>query len=428
MRATGFLKIIVMCIVMTFVCRSAHAEDNLRIRGYIKPLMIITDNSSLDLTFTGSGERPDEQELSLSTNLRLSAFSRISRGISVEVAYEMTPVLRNPDTEAMTISLQGPDPLSYRAADAGRTAVSRDGSDLVVYQNIDRLFVTFTTGRADIHLGRQPVAFGSARAVNPTDIFTAFRFSEINTEDRTGIDALRIRMPLGDLSELDAGIIAGDGFRPKKSAAFIRGRFIAFGADISPMVAIFGENLMLGLDIASSAGDAGLWIEAAAVLADATGGRSPEDDYFRLSTGIDYNFSGNFYTFIEYHFNGAGEHDPGNHRKIIAGLINQTAYRDGAVYLLGRHYLAPGFRYELTPLITASGRALFNMDDGSLLVYPSISYSLSDDAVLDAGAFISFGKKSGITAAQNGSLFITETSSEFGLYADIYFISARYYF
>jgi hypothetical protein len=428
MRAAGLLKIIAMCVIMTFVCRSAHAADNIRIRGYIKPLMIITDNGSLDLTFTGSGERPDEEELSLPTTMRMSFTGQLSREVSIEAAYELTPSFRNPDTETMTVSLQGADPLSYRAADAGPTVVSREGSDFVVNQNIDRLFVTFTTGMADIYLGRQPVAFGSARAVNPTDIFTAFRFSEINTEERTGIDAFRIRMPLGDLSELDAGVIAGDGFRLKQSATYLRSRFTAGKADISPIVAIFRENLMLGLDIASSAGDAGLWIEAAAVIADATGGRSPEDDYIRLSTGIDYNFSGNFYTFIEYHFNGAGEHDPANHRKVITGLISKTAYRDGAVYLLGRHYLAPGFRYELTPLITVSGRALLNMDDGSLLLSPSISYSLSDDAVLDAGAFIAFGKKSGITATQNGSLFITETNSEFGLYADIYFISARYYF
>ena len=54
--------------------------------------------------------------------------------------------------------------------------------------------------------------------------------------------------------------------------------------------------------------------------------------------GLDYSFNGKTYTFIEYHYNGAGTDRPEDYLT----NIDQSAYTRGGVYLLGVHYLAPG--------------------------------------------------------------------------------------
>jgi len=87
-----------------------------------------------------------------------------------------------------------------------------------VLQNLDRLYATVAAPHFDLYVGRQAIAWGSARAVNPTDIIAPFLYTEIDTEDRVGVDAARLRIPAGALGEIDAAYVGGEDLEWGQSA------------------------------------------------------------------------------------------------------------------------------------------------------------------------------------------------------------------
>jgi hypothetical protein len=404
-------------------------EHPFKLRGYIKPLFKLTDFKSLDLKVEGSNAEEPEIEGSLTTTVRFNLFWKPDKSVSSEIAYELTPRIQDSDVSQSSVTVQAADSLSYRAIDSGEKMYSSsDNSDIQIFHNIDRAFVTFSPLFGDIHIGRQPIAFGSAHVINPTDILTSFTYIELNKEERFGIDAVRMKIPVGSLSEIDMGVVIGDNFSVKESAVFLRGKFFMFETDITPLAIIFKQNLLLGFDIAGSIKDAGYWFEGAHVYANIADDHISAQDYFRFSSGLDYSFSEDFYAYIEYHFNGAGESSPDNYSALILGFENPIAYQEGAVYLNGRHYIAPGLSYQVTPLLTFLAQVLYNTGDKSILLSPNIQYSLSNNTLIEAGAFAGIGKGSEIIKNSDTGVISISANSEFSLYPDTFFLSAKYYF
>lgn len=179
---------------------------------------------------------------------------------------------------------------------------------------------------------------------------------------------------------------------------------------------------MVGIDIQRPVFDAGFWLEAAYSWITRT---SVVDDQttFRLSTGLDYNLFEEYYTFIEYHFNGAGFSEPSDY--LLAA--QKTAFTKGGTFLLGRHYLIVGSTHTLSPLMGIAGTLFFNLSDGSTLISTSVEYSLSDNWYLDLGAFWGLGSRAVSLPDSQGNP-ATTLRSEFGYYPDNYFMSIRGYF
>jgi hypothetical protein len=267
----------------------------------------------------------------------------------------------------------------------------------------------------DISIGRQPVSFGSAHVINPSDIIAPFTYNTIAKEELVGVDALRVRTPLADMGELDLGVVFGEDFEPEKSAAFVRLKTYQISTDISFMTMIFRENILLSIDLVRSIGGAGAWIEAAQTLAGGAADYRPEENYFRLSVGSDYSITSKLYAYIEYHYSGAGNGRSEEYLK----AIEETAFTDGAVYLLGRHYLAPGAAYEITPILVFNANALLNLEDGSILASPGFEYSITQDIYFQLMAFIGIGEESRDPL---------RPENEFGLYPDIYYVGLNFYF
>ncbi len=186
----------------------------------------------------------------------------------------------------------------------------------------------------------------------------------------------------------------------------------------------FRENLLAGFDLATSWRGAGLWLESAYVWAGALKKESDTgegDDYLRASLGCDYSFGDKTYGFIEYSYNQAGSGNSSDY----ASLLGETAYTDGAVYLLGEHYLIPGLSYQITPLLIYNGQLLANLNDPSTYFYSLLEYNFTDNVYLSAGAFIGIGKKPELVFQPTP---LAKMNSEFGTYPDIYFTSFNIYF
>ncbi|MBD3322207.1 MAG: hypothetical protein GF350_14000, partial [Chitinivibrionales bacterium] len=301
-------------LVLLVSIQSAQCKDraeNLSAGGYYKNFFTVIDSPSFkDFPETGTALIG-----AVNNRVRITAsFSPVS-WFFLETAWDFSPRVQDRSLFAAESFLPDPGGSTYRLADFDERLYPDDEEkihNVAVYHNLDRLATTFKPSFADVIIGRQPVAWGSARLINPIDIIAPFDFTALDREDRTGVDACRIRIPVGMLSEIDAGYVFGVDAAFGKSAFFLKGALYVMQTDITLLAAGFQENLLVGFDLARAIGGAGAWCEAgytlAGLLSDTP--RTGTYDYFRISAGADYNFTRKIYGFAEYHFSSAGKADP----------------------------------------------------------------------------------------------------------------------
>jgi hypothetical protein len=387
------------------------AADDLEIGGYYKNFSTALDSPLPKTPVIGA----------VSNRLRLNlAYHRGARFL-FNLSYDISPRVQDASLFSGSAFPAAIDASAYRLADLDSQiypAADEPVGSFGIFQNLDRALMTFNTALADISVGRGAIAWGSARVINPTDIVAPFTYGELDTEDRVGVDAIRVRIPVGALGELDTGYVFGKNFDFERSAFFLRSQLNAAETDLSILLLGFRENLLAGVDIARGIGGAGFWLEGAYLFANAFNNETePADNYLRASVGLDYSFGGKIYGFIEYHFNGAGARQPEDY----LANFERLAYTEGSVYLMGRHYLAPGLTFQLTPLLGLGGQTLFNLSDPSLFLSPNLEYNIAQDIYVSVGAFIAVGKRPDASET-------LRFRSEFGGYPNLYFSSFRIYF
>ena len=399
-------------LTVVLLCPSLFGSDRFGIDGYYK-------NFSVVYTFPGQEFLPfdfSEPVGSVSGRLRINTTYWLNNRVHLRASYDFAPRIQDPLLFQVPPSLTPINPFAYRVTDFDARLYPSENDEVRsfgIFHNLDRLYLSVEADVVDLYVGRQPIAFGSARVVNPTDVLAPYSYETLDTEDRIGIDAVRARVPLGFMGEIDVGYVFGDDFETERSAYFLRAKMYAARTDISLMLMGFRENMLVGVDLARSLGGAGCWLEAAHVFADGTdfAGR----DYFSASVGMDYSFVNNTYVFAEYHFNQAGTSEPADY----LANARRAAYSEGSVYLLGRHYITPGITWEFTPLLFGSLQVLTNLSDQSLYLTPSAEYNVAENMYLSGGAFLGIG---------DGPESLMDIKSEFGIYPDIYHMSFRYYF
>lgn len=429
-RARTSIVCLLSSVVVASAANGAGAVNWIDIGGYIKSFAVAIDEPGIDVQGRAIG---GDWLWANNNRFRANLSADAGEHLRFDASYEI--LVRIADDrlftgDALVFFPQFP---VYRFGDLKRTIWPDNfgaGDHVVLLQNLDRLYVTIAVPIGDLIVGRQAIAWGSAHAVNPTDVLAIFTYDEIDIEDRRGVDAMRMRIPVSALAEIDAGYVAGKDFEWASGAAYARSRLYIMQTDIALLAMAFRGNVMAGVDFARNFGGAGAWIEAAQVWADAADGRVPgskDGDYLRLSAGAEYNFNvGNgLYTFVEYHYNGAGSAEPNDY---IANVRrNDVAYGDGTVYLLGQHYIIPGLTYQLTPLAQLSMQSLVNITDGSLLLAPYLEYNLAENLYLSLGAFTAIGGGPRLQpAATADDALVLE--SEFGTYPTRYYMFMQFYY
>ncbi|MDH3890161.1 MAG: hypothetical protein OEV49_03685 [candidate division Zixibacteria bacterium] len=361
---------------------------------------------------------------------RMRLQSRLTLGDhgSFNVAYDFAPRIEDELLRQANLFLNDSPSSSYRAFDFDQPLYPNPDDSTAsfsIHHNLDRVELTINAGRFDLFLGRQAVAWGSSRTINPTDVVAPFGYTELDTEDRAGVDGVRLRIPVGFMAEIDAGYLFGEDFRFEQSAFFVRVKQYLARTDATVLVVGFRENLLLGVDLARSVGGAGVWVEGGYVLDNVLANQRRPDyqNYLRATIGMDYSLAATLYGFVEYHYNG-----PGGQAENFQDNTTATAYTAGGVYLMGRHYLVPGAVWQITPLATFGGEVLANLNDPSILLAPSLEYNVAANVYLSAGAFIGVGKRVAIELGENLKLDQFRLRSEFGTYPDIYHTSFRVYF
>ncbi len=390
--------------------RGSTEEGRFRLNGYAKSFALLQQPVSVPEI-----RNPESRRIWLN-RVRTKLFWRPSYVVSGEFAYELSARATG-STSSGAAWAAAPSLFDYRVRDLGTRLYPRnDAADrgFTVTQNLDRAVVTVSLPRAELHVGRQVVAFGSARAVNPTDVVAPYSPEVLDKDERVGVDAIRLRVPVGMMGELDAGVVPGRDVSTRSGAGFVRGGFISRGVDVYLTAMGYRDHLLLGMDLAGSLGDAGAWLEAAWT-------RRPDGrSFLRISTGLDHRFPNGIYGTLEYHLNGAGVSRTGDYYK----LLDDRTYTAGGVFLLGRHYVAPGLAWQLTPLWSVHLPVLWNLSDRSAFLSPSFEYGCFQNGSVSGGVLFGLGRSSGASPFP-ASL---DVRSEFGPFPTLGFVSMSYYF
>jgi hypothetical protein len=325
--------------------------------------------------------------------LRLQTSLGLSSRIRLESALDVLPTVRDSrlwePSERTLFRLSDPDPYLYPED-------PDDVESFAVLTNLDRAIVGLRLSFADLIAGRQAISWGTAHYVSPTDFLAPYPFYQLETEDRLGVDALRVRIPLGLLSEVDLGVVSGYHARPDSSAAYARLHTYVYRSDIDLMAGVRRRDIVLGCNASRAVGGASVWIDGACTFLGSASEQTGET-MLRASLGVDYRLAADLYGQLEYHYSSRGSSELGG---------------ASGIYLNGNHYLIPGLSWQASPLVTVAPSAFVNLKEPSAYLMTALDYNIAQNVFLGLGSQLSFGRDSG----------------DLGAYPDVFYASGSYYF
>ncbi len=286
-----------------------------------------------------------------------------------------------------------------------------DQERLRVWHDVERLSLTWYSGFADITIGRQAVSWGISNVYPVADLWAQFSPFELDTEEKPGVDGVRmLSYPAGNL-ELDA-VVADRGTSETFSAG-IRASLDLPWADVYAGGGKFWREAMGLAGISAPLGSYKLRAEGALPYdLDGKGFRLP-----RLTLGVDWLGGGTMLS-AEYNFNGIGATKPEGYTRVLA----DSRFAQGETYFLGRHNLgglaswAPG-----NDRLSLTLSTLLNLQDPSGAFVPNLTYDFGQETRLSVGGLLSFGDTPVFEPGPN-------LRSEFGTYGDFAFAMLSIYF
>lgn len=283
----------------------------------------------------------------------------------------------------------------FRGWDLDAELVESDDGEFAIYQNLDRLYGLFHTPAGTVSVGRQAISFGLAKVFSPVDVVLPTGIRAQERSYRPGVDAARWLVPIGAVSELDVGWVAGD-----DDLVFLRGySTIDIWTLEATAIEMNGSNHLFGFGAQTAIGHWGVWQELAWLNGEDDGG-------LRWTLGADQRFLDDVYVVAEYHYNGLGDDGGPYSQATDPGVF----YQKGMVVPWGRHYLSVQASNPLTPLVQGQLGTTVNLSDGSAMSTAALDWSVSNNSSLEVGVEWPWGAEPEF----DGS--VPEVREEFGVY------------
>lgn len=386
---TKFYDILLLAYIL-FAYPKAYSE----VSGSFKSHVISGNQVTIDGAF--------ETENSYAVTSRINSLDWINPSIYLESAYSLS-LQYSKENEPVPYF----ESLSYRIYDLNREITrSLQSDNLFGIQNLDRFVLVYGGRSYDLYMGRQAISFGSSKFSNPIDVFLPYPIGAIDSEYRSGIDAIRVRKPLGDFSELDFGVFFGKEAKEESSGVYVSTNMLIKENELLLIAAKYRNNVIYGLDFQGSIFSQGLTFEISQNEMKEIDGLS--QDYIRYAVGVNAKFSDELFAIFEYHYNGSGETDKQNYPLNFTKL----SHLEGGVYFMAQRYFASLLSYQFTPLANIALNIINNLDDQSIYSFAAFDYSLKDNLFISASI----------------NSFSGASDSEYGARKGASTLSLKYYF
>ncbi len=260
---------------------------------------------------------------------------------------------------------------------------------------IDNFNLSATFGRADITIGRQPVNFGVSFYFAPNDFFAPFRAQTFYRLYKPGVDAARVELGLGPLTQLT--LLGALGYEtypttPNGYSYTVAWDRLSSIARLSTVIndfelAVIAGNVHKRQIIGGSLqGELFSWlgIRAEGHYADPKG--DAEDAYTELAIELDHMYPSSLNIRFSQFYHGSGNGSAAEYAEALQSGQRDTLY-------LGKLYSAVGAGYQFSPLTNGEALILFNLTDDSYLVSLNAVHFTSDESELVTGISLPFGKE-----------------------------------
>lgn len=477
----GYLKNFLA--IQTGLARFLPESPPADLKGWADTFRLLFPNTpTQDLTATWNQFR---KELDTSTQnqiwLRLGILMKIGGSATLQMAYELRPWIGNQPQRLLqaipvlgSLATQGLfgnqanltagfgafTSFEDRYLDFPSTFV--DQHNIRLQHMLDRLFFSYSFSVLDLTIGRQPISMGIGRVFRPNDVLAPFSPYEFDTEQRRGVDAIKIEIPLGDVSELmligalqrlypscprkigeDLTLSAQTtpGCRPNSTstptttpttigyfddpspAGLARLKWNIKGVDMFAMTGYVHQDFVAGFGISASvfgAGIQGEFLYRYPIV-------KPEEQHpgglWNLSLNLEYNIAKiNVLLGLSYFHQSVGSTQPSAYLTVAQSY----RYFRGESFLLGTDYLALYWQWQIHPLLAFSGSVILNLLDPSAILAPTLVFNPLQDLHITAGAYIGIGAfPQFVTENNNAKLSL---ASEFGAVGVLFLLGLRYYY
>ena len=261
------------------------------------------------------------------------------------------------------------------------TRVLHEGSNNVIAQRLDRLWLGYTSEKTVLRLGRQALSWGNGLFYSPMDLINPFDPATIDTEFKTGDDMLYLQYLRDSGDDVQAAAVfrrdplSGDVESGQATTALKYHGFIG-EHEFDVLVARSYDDWVFGIGGVRSVG--GAVLRGDVVVTD-----TDSDTFVQAVANISYSWiwgGKNVSGALEYYFSEFGQRG-GRYDPVSLAANPELLLRlaRGELFTLGRNYLAGSVMIELSPLWTVTPTVLANVDDPSALLQLVTQYSLSDN-------------------------------------------------
>jgi len=248
-----------------------------------------------------------------------------------------------------------------------------NNEDVLFNATIDRALVNYSKGSWDITLGRQRVNWGMNVVWNPNDIFNTYNFLDFDYEERPGSDSFRVQYYLSDFNKLEVTVKKGGGENDYILATMYK--FNQWSYDVQFIAAINEKDWILGTGWAGNLKNAGFKGEVSYFVPKENSNEF--ENVVSASISVDYAFKNGLYINGSVLYNTITDASFGNFENLIYN--NVTAKNLMPFEYSGFLQLSK----EFSPIFSTSMSTIYSPTNHSVIVIPSIDYSLAKDWALN---------------------------------------------
>jgi hypothetical protein len=379
---------VVACALLAVDARDLAAQDWFRLRTSFKGTLLLAHAPDAPLLF------PERDTATSFWRVRFEPEARLGARFTLGAAYEQRIRVFSAASGAAGLAILPPDtPAPYRIRQLDWNISSSSGSTW--RHEIDRAYLAAHLARVELTVGRQAVGWGRGVLFGAVDLFSPFTPLEADREWRRGVDAVRADFKITTRSSLD--VVGAFGESLDESAFAARFRGYRGELDLEVAGGYRARDAFVGITSSSPVGGAEIHGELAffrAPEALPAGGLGSEDrNALKAVLGGSYRIpvANGILLFVEYHYSGFGAPSAEEIVPLLADPAFLERYLRGDTQILVRHALAALATYEASPELTFNGQWIQSPVDGSGVLVPSVTWTLSDRLSLLGSVYLPYG-------------------------------------
>lgn len=282
---------------------------------------------------------------------------------------------------------------SYEPINLSKNWVNRNS--VLLNSTIDRASAEYTNGKWDITLGRQRINWGINTVWTPNDLFNTFNYFDFDYEERPGSDAARVQFDFNSSSSLELDVSPGKTVQQNIEALMYH--MNKWNYDFQVFSGIYHEDFTGGVGWAGNIKGAGFkgevsWFSPYGNYSDSTS--------LTGSLSIDYGFKNGIYLLVSGLYNSLGKDSNIN-------MVQLTQETLSAKNMFPFRFTAfAEVSYSFTPILKATLGGMFTPSGNSVVLLPSVTYSLSNNWALDIVGQSFFTQQAGAYQALGNSFYL----------------------